>query len=99
MSFFECEFPRKIGFTSTGGNSFSTQVNLGFSGFEQRNRNWSQSRGKWQLILTSRPQSEFQLVYNFFLNVGGMADAFRLYWPLDSSGAGQFIGTGNGSNT
>jgi hypothetical protein len=36
MSFFECEFPRQIGFTSTGGSAWSTEVNSGFGGGEQR---------------------------------------------------------------
>ena len=56
MSFFEVEFPRKIGFTSSGGGTtpaggpgFSTIVNMGLSGFEQRNRNWAQVRNKYQL--------------------------------------------------
>jgi len=99
MGFFECEFPRHIGFTSTGGAAFDTYVNAGFSGFETRNRNWVQSRGMWQLLLNGRPQVEFEALYNFFLNVGGKADAWRLFWPLDYSFAAQVIGTGTGSQT
>jgi uncharacterized protein (TIGR02217 family) len=97
MAFFETEFPRQIGFTSTGGSAWSTYVNEGFSGFEQRNRNWSQSRGKWQIHLNGKPQSYFAQVYNFYLNVGGMADAFRFYFPLDYKAAAQFIATADGS--
>lgn len=96
MAFFECEFPRHIGFTSTGGSAWSTEVNSGFGGGEQRNRNWAQSKGKWQLLLNGKPQSYFNDVYNFYLNVGGMADAFRFLFPLDYKAAAQFIGTGDG---
>lgn len=99
MAFFEVEFPRHIGFTSTGGAAFNTFVNIGFSGFESRNRNWVQSRGMWQLLLTARPQAEFEEVYNFMLNVGGKADPWRLFWALDYSFAGSPIGTGDGSTT
>jgi uncharacterized protein (TIGR02217 family) len=91
--FFDCEFPRQIGFTSLGGSSFNTYINEGFSGFEQRNRNWSQSKGKWQILLNGKPQSYFEQVYNFYLNVGGMADAFRFYWPIDNTATGQLLGT------
>jgi uncharacterized protein (TIGR02217 family) len=99
MAFFEVEFPRQIGFTSTGGSAWNTNVNEGMSGFEQRNRNWAQSRAKWQILLNSKPEDYFQLVYNFFLNVGGRADGFRFLFPLDYKAAGQFIGTGGGSVT
>lgn len=97
MGFFECEFPRQIGFTSTGGSAWSTEVNSGFSGFEQRNRNWATSKAMFQIHLNGKPLSYFQLVYNFYLNVGGMADAFRLLWPMDYQAAAQFIATADGS--
>ena len=90
MSFFEVEFPRKIGFTSSGGGTtpsggdgFSTMVNMGFSGFEQRNRNWSQVRKKYQLDLVAVPFSVFQPIQDFFLAVGGRADAFRFLDKTD----------------
>ena len=62
MAFFENEFPRKIGFFGTtggtmGGPGFSTIVNLGFSGFEQRNRNWTNTRHKYSLDIVAQPPS------------------------------------------
>lgn len=96
MAFFETEFPRQIGFTSTGGAAFNTFVNAGFSGFETRNRNWVQSRGMWQLLLNGISQEKWEMVYNFFQNVGGKADPWRLFWALDYSAAAQVIGTGDG---
>ena len=97
MAFFECEFPRQISFTSTGGSGWSTQINAGFSGFEQRNRNWATSKGKFQILLDGKPQSYFQAVYNFYLNVGGSADGFRFLWPIDYKAGAQFIATADGS--
>lgn len=89
MSFFEVEFPRKIGFSSSGGGStpvggpgWSTIVNMGFSGFEQRNRNWASVRNKYQLDLVAMPYSVYQDLLAFFLAVGGKADGFRF---LDKS--------------
>jgi uncharacterized protein (TIGR02217 family) len=99
MSFFECEFPRSIGFISTGGDGFSTQVNEGFSGQEQRNRNWSKSKRKFAVPLNGKDNDTFELVRAFFLNVAGKADGFRFYWPLDHSILGQSIGVGNNSAT
>lgn len=90
MPFFECEFPRKIGFTSSGGGTtpsggpgWSTIVNMGFSGFEQRNRNWAAVRNKYQLDLVATPYSVYQSVLDFFLAVGGRADAFRFLDKTD----------------
>lgn len=99
MAFFETEFPRAIGFTSTGGSAFNTYVNEGFSGFEHRNRNWVQSKGTWQILLNGKPQPYFEQVYNFMLNVGGKADAFRLFWALDFSASGATIATADGVKT
>src|ERR1051325_11055920 len=92
VPFFECEFPRQIGFNSTGGSGFSTKINGGFSGFEQRNRTWKQSRGQWQIVLTGKPQAYFDMLHSFFLVVGGMADSFRLLWPIDFKAVDQFLG-------
>jgi hypothetical protein len=104
VAFFEVEFPRTISYKATGGPGFSTVVNQGFSGQEQRNRNWANARGKWTVSLLTPPVSQFpgtaigsvsvdtyppteqqrrqqfvELLYAFFMNVGGKADAFRLF--------------------
>jgi uncharacterized protein (TIGR02217 family) len=97
VPFFECEFPKQIAFTATGGPAFSTNVNTGFSGSEQRNRNWSQSLAKFQIDLQGKTQAYFAQVYNFYLNVGGMADGFRFLSPLDYKAAAQFILTSTGA--
>jgi len=83
LSFLEIEFPTQISLKAVGGPGFNTTVNKGLSGNEQRNRNWSKSRGKWTIDLntpatgfTSRQQF-VDLLYAFHLNVGGQADAFR----------------------
>lgn len=99
MAFLEIEFPRAIAFLAKGGPVFSTTVNKGFSGAEQRNQNWAKSLGKWDISLTSKPQSYFQNVYDFFLNVAGKATAFRFYDAKDCAASAQPIGVGDGANS
>jgi uncharacterized protein (TIGR02217 family) len=97
MAFFEVEFPRTISYKAIGGPGFSTVVNQGFSGQEQRNRNWANSRGKWKISLLTPPPSQFpgtrqqfvDLLNAFFDVVGGKADGFRLYDHKDHTGLAQ----------
>lgn len=104
MSFLEMEFPRAVSFKTMGGPSFNTTINAGFSGYEQRNRNWAAVRGKWMLNLMTPPPSQFMgtqlawlnLIHAFFLNVGGRADAWRFFDYKDFQATGQTIGTGDG---
>jgi uncharacterized protein (TIGR02217 family) len=106
MAFFETEFPRSVGYKATGGPTFNTTVNEGFSGFEQRNRNWALARGKWTVDLMTPPASQFagtgqqfiDMVHTFFLVVGGKSDAFRFFDHKDNIGLGQQIGVGDGTN-
>lgn len=105
MAFFEVEFPRAIGYRATGGPGFSTVVNQAFSGQENRNRNWANSRGKWTIDLqtpspsqvTSR-QSYIDLLLSFFLAVGGKADAFRLLDHKDHKCTGQSLASLGSNN-
>ena len=83
MPFFECEFPRDIAFQASGGDCFSTLVNEGFSGYEQRNRNWAFAKAEYQVSLDHKPLAYYQMAMNFFRVVGGRADAFRLLDPLN----------------
>jgi uncharacterized protein (TIGR02217 family) len=102
--FFEVEFPRTISYRSSGGPTWLTTVNEGFSGFEQRNKNWATARGEWTVSLITPEsfadsrQTFADLLRAFFLNVSGMGDAFRLFDHTDFSGTAQTIGTGDGAN-
>jgi len=94
--FFESEFPTAIGFMASGGPSFFTTVNEGFSGYEQRNRNWANTRGMWTIDLQNKPQAYFDAVHAFFLVCGGQADAFRFKDHKDFIATGQVLGIGDG---
>ena len=105
MSFFEVEFPTNIAYKRVGGPGFSTVVNLGFSGQEQRNRNWALARGKWTVTLetpsvaqySGTRQSYVDILQAFFRNVGGKADAFRLKDHVDFQALSQPLVTYNGA--
>jgi uncharacterized protein (TIGR02217 family) len=87
--FFECEFPRTIAFQAEGGDTFSTVVNEGFSGFEQRNRNWAQTRAEYKISLEHKSLSYYEMVRDLWLVVGGRADAFRFFDPLNCQAVNQ----------
>src|SRR4051812_10798037 len=103
MSFFEIEFPTTILYRAVGGPGFSTTVNSGLSGFEARNKNWSQARAKWQINLITpasfagTEQNYTDLIRAFFLNVSGQGDAFRLKDWIDYKFTNEIIGVGDGS--
>ncbi len=104
-TFFECEFPRTIGYKAMGGPGFNTTVNEGMSGYEQRNQNWATARGKWTVNLTtpsiefiSSPKEFVEQLNAFFLVVAGKARGFRLYDHKDHTNglAAQGLGVGDG---
>jgi uncharacterized protein (TIGR02217 family) len=98
MSFFEVEFPTQVAFGAVGGPTWSTTINTGFSGYEQRNRNWTYPLAKYQISLDHKPIASFTIVNEFFLNVAGKADAFRFSDLKDYAATAQVIGTGDGAN-
>jgi uncharacterized protein (TIGR02217 family) len=108
MAFCECEFPRTVAFKAMGGPMFFTTVNKGFSGFEQRNQNWSVARGEWSINLNTpsptfvaTPQEYIDQLTAFFLVVGGQANGFRFKDHKDwTNGTNpQFVAVGDGYTT
>lgn len=99
MAFFEIEFSRYLALGMVGGPGYSTSVNDAFSGYEQRNENWSQSRGQWTVGFENKYQNDYQQLLGWFHGVRGMAHAFRLFDPTDFSAQGQFIATADGVQT
>ena len=106
MSFFEVEFPRNISYKAVGGPGFSTVVNAGFSGQEQRNQNWQFARAKYTISLQTPSASQFtgtrqqfiDLLQAFFLAVAGKANGFRLYDHKDNTFTSEaLVSLGGGS--
>lgn len=74
------ETPRlsvKVSLGATGGPGFSTDVITTRAGYESRNSNLSQARHRYEIGLTIRPKSEFDLIRDHFMAVGGRRDGFR----------------------
>lgn len=92
MPFFEAEFPRAIEFQQEGGLAFNTDVIPVQSGQEQRNRVWlSPARGEYtaSVIAAQQPGNSsaafIDAVRQFWMLVGGRADAFRYFDPIDNA--------------
>lgn len=98
MAFFEAEITRAIEFQQEGGLSFNTDVIPIQSGQEQRNRVWSTpARGEYtaSVIAAQNPAGTtaafIDQVRAFWILVGGRADAFRYFDPIDNA-AGALAG-------
>ena len=102
MAFLDIEFPRKLKFHSLGGPRFSTNVNTGFGGAEQRNQNWAGSRNKYTVQLVTpatgiSSRRQYVDALNALSRIAvGKGNSFRFYDATDHSLADQVIGTGNG---
>ena len=99
MSFVEIQFPADISYGSSGGPTFSTDVIEAFSGFEQRNINWSAARARYNVAQGVKTQSQLDELIAFFRARQGKAIGFRFKDWTDYQAVAQNIGTGNGSQT
>lgn len=99
MSFVEIQFPADISYGSSGGPTFSTDVIEAFSGFEQRNINWSAARARYNVAHGIKTQSQLDELIAFFRARQGKAIGFRFKDWTDYQAVAQNIGTGNGSQT
>lgn len=86
-------------FGTVGGREFSTTIIVLGSGYEQRNSNWSEARGRWQIGDRLYDREELDYLINFFNAVRGAAIGFRFKDWSDHQGINELIGTGNGINT
>lgn len=96
MSFVEAQFPADISYGSKGGSGFNTSVFQTVSGQEQRNVNWSKSKGEWDIGYGVRNVSDMDAVVNFFMAMQGKAYAFRFKDWADYTIVNQQIGIGDG---
>src|SRR5580704_14956913 len=98
MSFDEIELPLRVGFGSSGGPSFSTEVVVIDSGYERRNQNWSQARRVFDARTGVRSASDAATMLNFFHARAGKARGFRLKDWSDFTSAADNISTPNFSD-
>lgn len=99
MSFVEIQFPVDISYGALGGPRFSTDVAEVFSGWEQRNINWSEARGEWNVSHGVKTPAQLDALNAFFRARRGKAIGFRFKDWSDFSATNQIIGTGDASDT
>lgn len=108
-SFDETRLALRVGFSSAGGPTFSTEIVTIDSGFERRNQNWSQARRRYDAATGLRSATDVATLTAFFHARAGRARGFRLKdwsdYTSAASGTGataatdQAIGTGTGAQT
>lgn len=65
-------------YDTVGGPEWSTDVVTVASGYEHRNANWAQMRGRWELGERRVTQAELDALLDFFTIAKGRANGFRL---------------------
>jgi uncharacterized protein (TIGR02217 family) len=82
-----------------GGPRFKTTITVLSSGHEQRNGDWQQSRGEWNIGYGIRKQEDYQALLEFFLARNGRLFGFRFKDWLDYIAVDENLGTGDGTIT
>lgn len=75
--FVEDRFPLDIAWGATGGPEWFTVVASTASGFEQRNINWENARGRWTVAHELKTHEQLDDLIAFFRAVRGKAVGFR----------------------
>ena len=97
MTFIEQRFPDDISYGSLCGPEFSTDVIVTHNGFEKRNINWPEGRGKYNAGHGVKTKEQLGELITFFRICNGKALGFRFKDWTDYTGADQIIGTGDGT--
>lgn len=107
QGFHDVVFPERIGFGSSGGPRYRTEVVETASGHERRNQLWAAGRAEYDISTGLRSEADLIELLAFFRARQGRAFGFRFRdWMDDSSAASpddpvtptdQVIGTGDGS--
>ena len=96
-AFHNVRFPPDISYTATGGPASSTTVFQAASGFEQRNVNWAEARGRWDVASGLKTKDQVATLIAFFRARKGKAHGFRFKDWSDYRATGQLLGTGDGA--
>ena len=95
--FHEVRFPENIAYGATGGPEFATTVVVTGAGHEQRNIDWAEARGRWDVASGLKNQAQLDELIAFFRARKGKAYGFRFKDWTDYKATGQLIGTGDGA--
>lgn len=77
MAFLNVRFPDDISYGAVGGPSYSTDVVIVNSGFEQRNQNWADARSSFDVSHAARTRTQIETLIKFFRVAKGRANTFR----------------------
>ncbi len=97
--FHDVRLPDKFSRGSTGGLGFSTEVVTTEGGAEQRNVNWDQDRGRFDISHLVKTPEDFEEIRSFFAARMGRAYGFRFKWWADYHVSRSFIAVGDGATT
>ena len=97
--FHEIRFPDNIAYGATGGPEFATTVVVSGAGHEQRNVNWAEARGRWDVGTGLKNQAQLDALIAFFRARKGKAYGFRFKDWTDFKATGQLLGTGDDATT
>jgi uncharacterized protein (TIGR02217 family) len=96
--FHEIRLPDNIAYGTTGGPEFVPTVVVTGAGHEQRNVNWAEARGRWDVGSGLKNQQQPDALIAFFRARNGRAYGFRFKDWTDKA-ADQAIGTGDDTET
>ncbi len=99
-AFDEVQFPVSIALGATGGPGWSTVVVVLSGGYEKRNQNWANARGKWDVSTGIKNAADMAIVDAFFRARFGRAVGFRFKDWRDFNATNEVCGgLANGTNT
>ncbi|MBD2694436.1 DUF2460 domain-containing protein [Anabaena catenula] len=99
MSFNETRLNLGFDFGTVGGASFSTTVLTTGGGYEQRNSNWDEPRGRWQIGDRLYNREELDYIIRFHRAHRGKAVGFRFRDWANYQAENELIGVGDGVTT
>jgi len=97
--FDEVRLPIEVEKGARGGPGFSTSILTLRSGYEQRNQNWSRSRGRWDVSFGIDVMSQLETVVAFFYARRGRLNGFRFRDWSDYQLTASEIGLGDAAET
>lgn len=102
MAFLETpRFPERISYGAIGGPEYKTSILTVQSGDEQRNIEWEDARGRWDVSQAVQNEADFKSVATFFRATKGRGHGFRFkdFADYEASVTEGILGTGVGTGT
>lgn len=98
MGFHEVRFPEGIARGATGGPGYDTTIVSTVAGYERRNANWAQARGRWDVGSGLKRREDLLTLIAFFRARQGRAYGFRFKDWTDFTATNVTLGSGDGAN-